>query len=107
MLAERTVTGTYRCAPESASSRSRYAPAGQSSVGTSTTGSHSVRTVLVEPVSPGAFCRWPRSEPDCQTWRAPSPPYQPSRNARTRNPDDVVETNSGNDSPVSTLAAPA
>ncbi len=107
MLAERTVTGTYRCAPESASSRSRYAPAGQSSVGTSTAGSQSVCTVLVEPVRPGAFCRWPRSEPDCQTCRAPSPWYQPSRKARTRNPGEVVDTNSGNDCPVSTLARPA
>jgi len=33
--------------------------------------------------------------------------YQPSRNALARNPDEVVETNNGNDSPVSTLAAPA
>ncbi len=63
--------------------------------------------MLVGPVRPGAFCRWPRSEPDCQTCRAPSPRYQPSRKARTRKPDAVVDTNSGNDCPVSTLAAPA
>ena len=54
---ERTVTGTYRCAPESASSRSRYAPGGQSSVGTSADGSQSARTVLVEPTTLAPFCR--------------------------------------------------
>ena len=63
--------------------------------------------MLVDPVRLGAFCRWPRSEPDCQTCRAPSPPYQPSRKARTRKPEEVVETNNGNGWPVSTLAAPA
>src|SRR5215469_5956978 len=99
--------GTYRCAPESASSRSRYAPAGQSSVGTWITGSQSVTTVLVGWVTAGRFCRPPRTGPEDQTRRAPVPWYQPSRNAVTRKPRDLAETNSGNGSPVSTLDLPA
>src|SRR5215469_9173999 len=106
-LAERTVTGTSRCAPESASSRSRYAPAGQPSVETSITGSQSVWTVLVGAATEALFWRPPRRFLDCQTLRAPSPWYQPSRNAVTVKPEDCVETNSGNDSPGSTLALPA
>src|ERR1700749_4887200 len=98
--------GTYRCAPESASSLSRYAPAGQSSVGTCTTGSQSATTVLVGCTTAALFCRAPCTGPEDQTWRAPVPWYQPSRNAVTRKPVEVVETNSGNDSPVSTLAVP-
>ena len=100
------MTGTYRWAPESASSRSRYAPAGQSSVGTCTTGSQSVTTVLVGCTTAALFCLAPCTGPEDQTLRAPVPWYQPSRNAVTRKPLEVVETNSGNDSPVSTLAVP-
>src|ERR1700722_222935 len=74
-----TVTGTYRCPPEEAMSLSRYAPGGQSSVGTSSTGSQSVETVLVAPETVAAFCRPPRSRFDHQTSRPPRPWYQPSR----------------------------
>src|SRR5579872_3062796 len=52
------------------------------------------------------FCRAPCTGPEDQTLRAPVPWYQPIRNAVTRNPLEVVETNSGNDSPVSTLEVP-
>src|SRR5215472_8802560 len=70
------------------------------------TGSQSVCTVLVAPTTEALFCLPPRSVRDDQTLRAPVPWYQPSRKAVTRKPDDVVETNSGNDSPDSTLALP-
>ena len=76
---DRTVTGTYRCAPVSASSFTRYAPGGQSSVGTGSSGSQSVVTVLVASVSVAAFCAPPRTVLDFQTSRAPCPWYQPSR----------------------------
>src|ERR1035438_10031588 len=107
VLADRTVTGTYRCAPESASSRSMYEPAGQAAGLSVSDGSQSVWTGLVGPMRAGSGWRCPGTRPDCQTLRAPAPPYQPIRNAVTRNPGDVVETNSGNDSPVVTLAWPA
>src|SRR3984957_17589026 len=74
-----TVTGTYRCAPDSASSLSRYAPAGQSSVGTLSTGSQSVATVLVDCETVNARCAPPRTVFDFHSWRAPCPWYQPSR----------------------------
>src|ERR1700733_286299 len=76
---DRTVTGTYRCAPDSAVSLSRYAPAGQSSVGRVSTGSQSVATVLVPSETAAARCAPPRTFLDFHSWRAPCPWYQPSR----------------------------
>src|SRR5450631_1696246 len=107
LLAERTVSGTYRCAPESASSRSRYEPSGQSWVGTVSDGPQSVVTVRVPGSTDAARCRRPGTLPDCQTSRARSPAYQPIRKASTRNDREVVETNRVTASPGSTLACPA
>ncbi len=55
----------------------------------------------------GPFCLWPRCGPDCHTFRAPWPWYQPSRYAVTWYPVEVDETNSGNGSPCRTLTLPA
>src|SRR5580692_3983407 len=76
---DRTVTGTYRCPPDSADSLSRYAPAGQSSVATVSTGSQSVLTVLVDSATVAARCAPPRTVLDFHSWRAPCPWYQPRR----------------------------
>jgi hypothetical protein len=104
--ADLTVSGTYRCAPDSASSRSRYAPAGHPSVGTVSEGPHRVLTVRVAPSTEGRRCRWPRIAGDRQTSRARSPRYQPIRNASTRNDRAVVDTYSGTGSPGRTLSRP-
>src|ERR1700722_15490309 len=92
---DRTVTGTYRCAPDSAASLSRYAPAGQSSVGTRRSGSQSTATMLVPSDTVAVRCAPPRTVFDFHSRRAPCPWYQPSRYAVTVNERAVVDTNSG------------
>src|SRR5215472_16697417 len=70
-------------------------------------GSQAASTVLVGWISSGWRCRRPRTVPECQTSLALAPPYQPIRNAFTRNERAVVDAYSVIGSPGSTLACPA
>jgi hypothetical protein len=91
VAADRTVRGTNRCAPDSASSRSRYEPSGQPCVGTVSDGSQWASTVLVGLMRTGLRCRCPGTAADRHTSRARSPRYQPIRNALTVNERAVVD----------------
>ena len=55
----------------------------------------------------GLFCLWPVTVPDCHTFLARSPAYQPIRNAVTVNERPVVDAYSVIGSPGSTLDCPA
>src|SRR5215469_7187081 len=70
-------------------------------------GPQTASTVLVGWIRAGLRCRWPGTVPDRQTSLALAPPYQPIRNAFTRNERAVVDANSVIGSPGSTLACPA
>src|SRR5215469_11153290 len=69
-------------------------------------GPQTASTVLVGWIRAGLRCRWPGTVPDRQTSLAPAPPYQPIRNAFTRNERAVVDAYSVIGSPGSTLACP-
>src|SRR5580692_807322 len=82
---------------------SRYAPSGQPPVGMVSVDSQPASTVRVSETNDGSSCWCPRISPDCQTRRAWSPRYQPTRNAWTRYDLPVVDTCRSKLSPGSTL----
>src|SRR5947207_7646695 len=70
-------------------------------------GPQTASIVLVGRIRAGLRCRWPATVSDRQTSLARSPPYQPIRNAFTRNERAVVDAYRVTASPGSTLACPA
>src|SRR4051812_25798910 len=93
---ERIVIGTYFSLPLAARSSRRYAPAGHPVVGTVREGRQCVLTIR-SAATVGAGCGRPGTAGEVQSSRAPLPPYQPRRKARTVKAPAVEVTNSRND----------
>lgn len=69
--------------------------------------SHGAVHVPTAGFNTAAGCSTPLSDSDCQTMRAPTPPYQPIRSASTRHSGAAVDTRRSKVAPRLTLVVVA